>query len=1267
MLGQAVQLGDTINARYHLEAELGHGGMGLVYQAADTLLDRAVAVKVLSASALGTPGRARLLHEARAAAQLNHPSIVKVYDAGETEGQAFIVMELLEGEPLNPRQPPPLEALLPIMRQVCSALEHAHAHGIIHRDLKPENILVTADGHATLTDFGLARSRSSRLTTDGTILGTVFYLAPEQALGREVDGRADLYALGVMLYELLAGRLPFNADDPLAVVAQHLHAPPVPPRTFNAAIPPALEALILKLLSKQPADRPASATEVLRALDELAAAAPPGTASAAIDISPLDQLVRGRLVNRDRELDEAKSRWMQAAAGALAEPVLFISGEAGIGKTPFVQALMALAEISGGLVLSSACYAEGSAPYAPVAEMMRQAAARARLDLPDLVWADLIALAPDLRTHALHVPPSPPLNPQAEQHRLLESLAAVCTALSAQAPGLLVVEDIQWADNGTLAWLRHLARRCRASQLRLLVLLTYREAELDQTGGLKDVLLDLNRERLAARLKLGRLDREQTRALLATLFQEEVSSEFADGLYRETEGNPFFIEEVCKALIEAGQLYRQGQHWQWPAMCGLQLPQSIRLAIQARVGKLPESVQEVLRWAAIIGREFDFATLQQASGLNEEPLIEALEAAECAQLVNEVEGAAYDPGGQETFAFAHTLFSTTLRESVSGVRRHRLHRRVAAAIEQLRPDDFPALAYHYRQGGDDARARRAFTQAGDRARAVYANDDAIHFYTEALALPPGSGPIAIAERFDVLAARAAIYALTGQHDTERADIDTLLTLAEALNDDARRCDALLAQADLYQDTDLLRAAEPIERAITLARAMADPLREGRALRRLGFGARMIGDLQCSREALERAIACFREQAQPSEVAVCLHILSLTLGDLGDHTAARRAVEEAIAISRQRGDRNHEAIGLRRLAIVYHKNRQFAEALPLAETALSLHRAVGDRGEESLALNLLGLIAGELGQSAQAERYLRQSLEIAESIGSVGVTLAADNLAYVLQLRGEYEAALTLNQELQDRIRPAADAYAAGWCVAQRARLLGLIGQFVPAIQLLEGLEPRSTSLLGPARQPDLLFSLAQYRAETGDLPAARRDLEKALSLRLGNTNSTAGERASALLNRAQLNWMEGGEANARQGLEFIAEAETLTEDIEWKFGQAGGASLATRLHLDLNEIEAALVCGAKAVTTYANLNFVDEASHWGYARALRTAGRTPEADEQLRLAYARVRLVADCTRNEALRRGWLENIRVNREILKDWEATGGLAPSIHHGGDIPLG
>jgi serine/threonine protein kinase len=204
-------IGAVLNGRYRLEAELGRGRVRRVYRACDTLLGRHVAIKVLSAGALGTEGRARLLREAQAVAKLNHPNVVSVYDAGEAEVPdstgtvPLIVMEFVEGDSLHDCPPGSVDEILGIACQVCAALEHAHAHGVIHRDLKPENVLTLPDGSAKLVDFGLAHTVASRLTAEGAILGTVFYISPEQVLGPDVDGRADLYALGVMLYEWTTG------------------------------------------------------------------------------------------------------------------------------------------------------------------------------------------------------------------------------------------------------------------------------------------------------------------------------------------------------------------------------------------------------------------------------------------------------------------------------------------------------------------------------------------------------------------------------------------------------------------------------------------------------------------------------------------------------------------------------------------------------------------------------------------------------------------------------------------------------------------------------------------------------------------------------------------------------------------------------------------------------------------------------------------------------------------------------------------------------
>ncbi len=1286
--------GATFSTRYRVEGELGRGGMGVVYRAQDTLLDRAVAVKVLNNASLGTDGRARLLREAQAAAKLNHPNIVSIHDAGENEGVPFIVMELVEGESLRNRRPQSVDEILAIARQVCAALEHVHAHGIVHRDFKPENITLTSGPSPSkgeggrgvrvkLMDFGLARSTASRLTEEGALVGTVFYLAPEQALGEAIDGRADLYSLGVVLYELVAGRLPFTGDDPLAVISQHLHAPVVPPSTHNPDIPPALDALIVQLLSKRPDDRPTSAAEVQRALDDVAGTLSVGTAVELLSQlepsqpSPLDRLARGRLVGRERELAQAKALWQQVVSAPGDEYVLLVSGEPGVGKTRFVRELTTLAEVTGGAALIGECYAEGGAPYAPLAQIIDLTGLVDLSGLTPLVLADLLTLAPSLRARFPDVPPNPPLDPQAEQLRLFESVVALFAALAAHAPVVLVVDDAHWADGGTLALLRHLARRARQLKLRLLIALTYREVELDEARALNDVLRDLNRERLETRLKLARLDKEHTRDMLAVLFQEDITPEFLDGIYRETEGNPFFVEEVCKALIEDGKLYREGGRWRRPGMEAISVPQSVRVAIQARVGRLPAPAQDALRLAAVIGREFEFEVLRQVGELDEEALLDALERAERAQLIREVsvvrfvgtavprsvpshrqnsvgttvELLSHRPAVRETLAFAHALIPSTLRESVSGLRRHRLHRRVAVVIEDLRPDNFEALAYHYGQAGDEEHARAYAIRAGDRARKLYANEDAIRFYSEALALMPDDHP----DRFDLLASRAGVYDVVARRQEQRADAEAMLALAEKQNDDARRFEALIALADYYLETEYIRAREPAERAAAIARALGDPVREGHALRRLGQGDYSRRDLLRSRSTLEAAAARFQQAGQPGEAATCLHMLALTSLNMDDIPAGQRAAEEAIALSRAAGDRRQEAHSLRRLGLAYFKQNRQAENFAVTEAALALHREVGDRFGEMSALNNLGWSLGGLGRTAEAEAPLRQSLEIAYATGSSSGTFnATGGLTWTYyQPQGQHEAGLAFLEEQFAKVRLTGDELLVNRIQLLQAVLLAQLGQFAQAAQLAQTYLSIAERLLGQSEQVWVLSFIGRWQAELGQFAQSQQSLTAALQL--AETTDVPLDAAISMTDVAYAALLEGDLAGLRAGLEQVKRAVHLYPDYwTYEFFLAYTLDVEAQLRLALGEVDEAVTCSTKVMQlmdTYPTI-WWSERYHFTHPRALRVAGREAEANDFLRRAYERVMLVAEKTHDETLRRSWLENVRANREILAEWRARG---------------
>jgi serine/threonine-protein kinase len=266
----------TLNNRYELEKKIGDGGMAVVFKAQDMMLSRPVAVKVLRDNYASDPQfLERFRREARAAAGLNHPHIVNVYDVGQ-EGQIYyIVMEFIEGASLKDLITRNVTVSVPdavrIAGEICDAIGYAHEKGLVHRDLKPQNILMTRDGRSKVTDFGIAKQVGDQtLTQAGYTLGTVQYFSPEQAKGQTATPQSDLYSIGIIIYEMLTGRIPFEGDNPVAIAIKHIDEAPPAPRRFNPNIPPALEAIVMKAMSKNPNNRYASAAALKKALQDFA-------------------------------------------------------------------------------------------------------------------------------------------------------------------------------------------------------------------------------------------------------------------------------------------------------------------------------------------------------------------------------------------------------------------------------------------------------------------------------------------------------------------------------------------------------------------------------------------------------------------------------------------------------------------------------------------------------------------------------------------------------------------------------------------------------------------------------------------------------------------------------------------------------------------------------------------------------------------------------------------------------------------------------------
>jgi eukaryotic-like serine/threonine-protein kinase len=264
---------DTIiDGRYRVQSRLGSGGMAEVWSAEDSQLGRRVALKLLASRFAADPDfRERFRREAAAAAAMQHPNIVSIYDRGEWEGTSYIAMELVDGPTLKQlitqRGPAGPGAATDIAIEILQALRYAHKRGIVHRDIKPQNVLIDEEGHAKVADFGIARAGASDMTDDGAILGTVQYVSPEQAQGKPVSPRSDLYSVGVVLYELLTGHVPFEGEAPVSIALKQVSEPPVPPAQLEPSIPPALEAVVMRALEKDPDRRFQDADEFIAALE----------------------------------------------------------------------------------------------------------------------------------------------------------------------------------------------------------------------------------------------------------------------------------------------------------------------------------------------------------------------------------------------------------------------------------------------------------------------------------------------------------------------------------------------------------------------------------------------------------------------------------------------------------------------------------------------------------------------------------------------------------------------------------------------------------------------------------------------------------------------------------------------------------------------------------------------------------------------------------------------------------------------------------------
>jgi tetratricopeptide (TPR) repeat protein len=872
-----IEVGSVLNDRYRLDEQLGAGGAGVVYRAEDLQLSRTVAIKVLIGEGhMSGDKLERFRSEARSVARLNHPNIITLYDYAEAQGRPYLVIEYIPGQDLwelDSSYAPdlmPLEQSIPITGDILAALEYSHSHHVIHRDLKPENVMITPDKQVKVMDFGLARIEGqSRLTQDGLVAGTAAYLAPELALGERGDHRSDLYAVGVMLYELTTGRRPFSGDDPLTVISQHIHAPVVPPQHYNTNIPDGLQGVILKLLSKKPDERYSDAAEVRQDLNPILDLVRFGqsrtptvetvlyTAPTAQEASQalLERIDRGKMYGRETELGDLKDRWDRVRLGEYqAEPLLLVAGEAGIGKTRLLRELEVYAGLRDGYLLQgTAREQDAGTPYAVVAAILRnyikdQSPEVLRQQMPGSIAGEVVKLAPQLAEKLGHIQPNPPLEPAAERTRLLERVTSFLLNMAYEQPTLLLLDDLHFADPGSLDILGMVVRQSRGTSL--LAAGAYRDVALSYSNPTNRLITALEADDLACHIPLRRLATPVVAQMLEGLLGSEVSGQFIDSIFLATEGNPLFIEETIKSLAVDGQIRLNKGRWEQQHSTLLHVPGSIKAVLGKRLDFVNRSTLELLQLAAVIGRSFGLNLLLEASPFDDEVIQYAIEEALSAQLI-EVSGIVDGPNRSTAteiaifYQFQHALIRETLYEELRPLRRRQLHRRVAVAIEKLaqeQPINNPAtLANHLINGAQDEAAIPYLRQAGENAYRYYANEEALDYLGQAGEILEDLAPELLgqerqsnlAEQFDLLSWQRNVCNMMGDREREFLLLEKLQIVAEAMADKRRWIEVMSRLATYYWHIGKLeQAEETAHKALEVSHEEGDEQGEQYALERI---------------------------------------------------------------------------------------------------------------------------------------------------------------------------------------------------------------------------------------------------------------------------------------------------------------------------------------------------------------------------------------------------------------------------------------------------
>jgi tetratricopeptide (TPR) repeat protein len=810
------------------------------------------------------------------------------------------------------------------------------------------------------------------------------------------------------------------------------------------------------------------------------------------------------LVDRVEELANLGNSLQDAVSSK--SYLVALEGEAGIGKTRLCRELNIQAHSIGVTVLSGRA-SEDVTPYRPWVELLTEASVQGsgdalmgRLGLqPSQIGTfapkipeSFARLVPNITERLGTVSLSKPLEAQQDRIRLYDTITQFLISMSKERPLIVFLDDMQWADAPSLSLLEYFIRSTR--NFRILTLFCYRTEETQPDGPLQKTLMSLNRERLLKILRVTNLDKEDTANLIKQIFEETgVSDEFADIIYDRTGGNPFFVEEILRSLVEEGAIFRTETKWDRKPIQELKIPESVKATLRIRLSKLNPETLSVMTWASLAGREFDFRLLREVCELQDSPLLERIESSIHAGLVSEV------PNRQDVYAFTDNRIRQLLAEDLSQSRRGRYHIRIAEALEKLHAknlgDNAEAIASHFILGGDTERSIKYSVIAGDRNRTIHAYEQAIADYKHASELIAKEGDKDL-EKALILEKLGECYLASQLHESKRY-FEEALVIYEKLNDNkacARNC-LRLAEAlrKIWTGGAIEESIVTLKRGLKYLEQEPESFEAASIYSRLGWYTGILDEWDEANSWADKALDVGERSKNSAALCGGLMIKGSYLTDTGNIDEGLPLWERAFETAIQHEHYDEAFFSLSNLA-GYTLPRSLSKARELSVRLLDLSKRVNDMSAQSTAYSLLGDLDWFGGNWIVALEEHHSWIEIRKRIGlPVGST---EPFWYCLILGDLSQAEM----ELQERSKL--------WGEARKASTIVLENLLWGYLRLEQGRDAEAKVhfeksveafrkwefTTSPLDHIDTLLHLTKLHVKDGELEQARKTWEWAKRL-----------------------------------------------------------------------------------------------------------------------------------------------------------------------------